>query len=74
MIILYIVVYMLIAWATTYYIYFIMKNLLHKGHIFNSEDKQFCAFIAMLWPIMIPMSIVYLILNFTSVLLAKGLK
>lgn len=63
---------MLIAWAATRYVYFIFTKFIDKCT--NDSDKQFCAFLAMLWPITLPMSIVYLIIKFTSILLSKGLK
>lgn len=59
---------MLIAWATTYYIYFIYTKFIDKCT--NDSDKQFCALLGILWPMTIPMSVVYL----ASRLLAKGLK
>lgn len=59
---------MLIAWATTYYVYFIYTKFIDKYP--NDIDKQFCALLAILWPMTIPMSAVYL----ASRLLAKGLK
>lgn len=65
---LYIVAYLAISWASTHYIYFIFTKFIDDCP--DDNDKASCMVLAFLWPMTIPMSVIYL----TSQLLAKGLK
>lgn len=74
MIIFYIVVYMLIAWISTRFIYFVVNETWNRGYTCSETDKKCAALCGIVWPVTLPVIVVVAIGTIIVNLFAKGLK
>lgn len=74
MIIFDILVYMLIAWASTHFIYFAVNKTWYKNYTPSETDKKCAAFCGIVWPVTLPVIILSAVGTIVINLFAKGIK
>lgn len=74
MIIFNILVYMLIAWLSMHFIYFVVNKTWHKNYTPSEADKKCAAICGIVWPVALPVVALLAVSAHVINFLAKGLK